>query len=250
MYKEHPVLEKPHDENTKVWRYLDFTKFVSLIDKKALFFSIADSLGDPFEGSYSKANIKLRPTVYKCIPKNSLDKIQKQTEVLSKEIRKFTVINCWHMNEYESAAMWKLYLKSNEGVAIQFTFTRLTESLNNYEENDVFVGKVNYINYETEWLPEGNSFYPFLHKRKSFEHERELRAIIQKVPVRHGRVDWSQEIFGIGTYVDVDLNILIEKVLLSPTSPAWFSQLVKSVVKKYNVKKEVIQSSLDDQPVY
>ena len=176
--------------------------------------------------------------------------MQKQTELLSKEIRKFTVINCWHMNDYESAAMWKLYLKSNEGVAIQSTFKRLTESLNNYEENDVYIGEVKYINYETEWLPEGNTFYPFLHKRKSFEHEHELRAIIQKVPVRRGQLDLSLEILDTGTYVNIDLNTLVEKVIVSPTAPMWFNDLVKSIVKKYNMKKEVEQSSLDDQPVY
>ena len=65
MYKEHPVFEKPENENTKIWRYLDFTKFVSLLDKSALFFTRADRLNDPFEGSYSKVNIQLRPVVYK-----------------------------------------------------------------------------------------------------------------------------------------------------------------------------------------
>lgn len=63
MYKEHPVFEKPENENAKIWRYIDFTKFVSLLDKSALFFTRADRLGDPFEGSYSRANIKLRPEV-------------------------------------------------------------------------------------------------------------------------------------------------------------------------------------------
>ena len=40
-------------------------------------------------------------------------------------------INCWHMNDFESEAMWKLYLKSNEGIAIQSTYQRLIDSLSN-----------------------------------------------------------------------------------------------------------------------
>lgn len=38
-------------------------------------------------------------------------------------------ISCWHMNEYESAAMWKLYAKSSDAIAIQTTFQKLCESI-------------------------------------------------------------------------------------------------------------------------
>jgi len=253
MYKEHPVFEKPDNENIKIWRYLDFTKFVSVLDKQSLFFTRADRLPDSFEGSYSKANIELRPIIYKDISKDSFDKMQMQLQIFSKEIRRFTIMNCWHMNEYESAAMWKLYLKTDEGVAVQSTFKRLTESFHNYEEDDVYIGKVKYIDYQTEWLPEGNFFYPFLHKRKSFEHERELRAIIQKIPTKDDKIDLTQEtqeIFDIEAYITVDLDTLIEKIFVSPTAPKWFNQVVKSIINKYNLKKEVIQSSLAEGPVY
>jgi hypothetical protein len=147
---------------------LDFTKFVSLLDSEALFFARSDALGDPFEGSYSKANLALRPTVYKDkIPDQALTSLS----IFSREIRKFTIINSWNLSEFESAAMWKLYIASNEGVAIQSTFKRLTKSFDSYTEDPVFVGMVKYIDYEKEWLPEGNAFYPFLHKRKSLHHE-------------------------------------------------------------------------------
>ena len=39
--------------------------------------------------------------------------------------RDCTAVNCWHINEHESAAMWDLYLKSNEGIAIQSTYQKL-----------------------------------------------------------------------------------------------------------------------------
>ena len=56
-YEEHPVTEKPEDENVAIWRYLDFTKFVSLLDRRALFFVRADKIAelDPFEGIIGKA---------------------------------------------------------------------------------------------------------------------------------------------------------------------------------------------------
>jgi len=247
MYEEHPVFEKPENENAKIWRYIDFTKYVSLLDKSALFFTRADKLGDPFEGSYSKANIDLRPTVYKGkIPQDMLGTMS----ALFEQVRKFTVINCWNLSEYESAAMWKLYLKSNEGIAIQSTFNRLKDSLKD-DDCNIYIGRVKYIDYEKEWMPEGNSFYPFIHKRKSFEHEQELRAVSQKLPSKGGKIDLSiKPSYDDGIYVPVDLGILIEKIYIAPTSPEWLNELVKSVTRKYGLNKEVLPTSLDEKPVY
>ena len=247
MYKEHPVFEKPENENAKIWRYIDFTKFVSLLDKSALFFTRADRLGDPFEGSYSKANIKLRPEVYKGkIPPNALENFSQFTKIFIK----YTAINCWHLSEYESPAMWKLYLKSNDGIAIQSTFDLLKTSLKD-ENHSVFIGKVKYIDFEKDWMPEGNALYPFVHKKTSFEHEKELRAIIQELRYKkNGEIDWSKPLFDDGIYVQIDLGVLIDKIYLAPTSPKWLFELVKSITKKYKLDKDVLQSSLDDAPVY
>ena len=57
MYQELPIFELPPDDAT-LWRYMDFTKFVSLLEKQALFFSKPDRLGDPFEGSLPKKNLE------------------------------------------------------------------------------------------------------------------------------------------------------------------------------------------------
>jgi hypothetical protein len=115
MYKQHSICESPLNEEVKIWRYMDFTKFTCLLDKSALFFSRADKLGDPFEGSYPKYNLENRPIIYK-------DKIEdKALAIFSqfiKRLREFTFINSWHMNAYESAALWKIYLKSNEGYMV------------------------------------------------------------------------------------------------------------------------------------
>jgi hypothetical protein len=256
MYEEHPIFEKPADENAAIWRYMDFTKFVSLLDRQALFFARADTMPDPFEGSYSKENVRLRPELYKDLPKESLDKMLGSSAHFSREVRRFTLLNCWHISENESAAMWKLNLKTDEGVAIRSTFRRLADSLKTYTEQRVYIGKVKYIDYDTDWLPEGNIFYPFLHKRKSFEHERELRAVIQRLPfvemgrVPDSRIDLTQATPDLGAYVPVDVDLLLETVFVSPAAPAWFYELVSSVAGKYGFSKEVRRSNLGEDPVY
>jgi hypothetical protein len=134
VYKEHPDFESPKNESAKIWRYMDFTKFVSLLDKSALFFSRADRLGDPFEGSFSKANIEQRPAVYGKsgkAPKELLEGLSKVFQIFPR----FTLINSWHLSDYESDALWKLYLKSNEGIAIQSTFQKLKDSFKDKEHS-------------------------------------------------------------------------------------------------------------------
>jgi hypothetical protein len=56
MFKEHLGFMPPQDQDHSVWRYMDFTKFLSLLDDQHLFFARADMLGDPFEGSLAQYN--------------------------------------------------------------------------------------------------------------------------------------------------------------------------------------------------
>ncbi len=163
----------PDDENIKIWRYMDFTKLVSLIDTKKLYFTRADKFDDPFEGSYPKLNILGREAFFKDL--NERKEVAGQGNTFKppeifKHMPKYTAVNCWHMNPYESVAMLSLYLKSDEGVAIQSTFSRLKESF--LTKEDLYMGTVKYINYETEFVDPTNLYSPFVHKRKSFEHEK------------------------------------------------------------------------------
>lgn len=48
-YAEHPVCETPKDE-VVLWRYMDFVKFIALLDSTELRFTRLDHLNDPREG--------------------------------------------------------------------------------------------------------------------------------------------------------------------------------------------------------
>ena len=244
MYKEHDLFVPP-PADAALWRYIDFTKFVSLIDKQALFFSRADKLGDPFEGSFSKVNVALRPELYKDqIPDHGLQQFIEVT----KRFPKFTRISCWHGNGYESAAMWSLYARDRDGIAIRTDFTSLSESL--LGDEDVFIGQVNYVDYDRTFIPEGNTMAPFLYKRKSFEHEREVRAIMQIAPVTEGKANVFQDISEAGTYYDVDLSRLVHEVVVSPFAREWFIDLVRSVAARYNLAAPVNESPLSEAPIW
>ncbi len=242
MYKELPDTYKVRNENATIWRYMDFTKFVSLIDRQELFCSRADKLGDPFEGSCPRKTILVRDKKLG----------SKYAGEFFKLLREFTVVDCWHLSKYESAAMWKLYLKSDEGIAIKSSFKRLRDSLDlsGIKEGiyNIHIGKVQYIDYEEEEIPI-NLWAPFFHKRKSFRHESELRILIQK---KRGITERSKRPCVDGLPVPVDLDRLIMRICLAPKTPDWLFELVLSVTSKYNLDlgKKVIPSSLDITPMY
>ncbi len=243
MKEEHPVFPKLENENSKIWRFMDFTKFVSLLDTKSLFFSRSDHLEDPFEGSMPKANLQQRSLWYGDMPENTL----KQMSSFREKLRFHTFLNCWHINEVESDAMWKIYVKNNAGIVIQSTYKRLVDVLNKNEQ--IYVGGVKYVDYDIEVIPENNTFWPYVHKQKSFEHEHELRAVIQHIPSLKKGIDIN--IPGpLGINESVDLEKLIETIFIAPTSPDWFNNLVHSMLKKYSLSKKVFFSKLSERPVY
>lgn len=255
MYNEHRIFLAPEDENIKVWRYMDFTKFVSLLDKRSLYFCRVDKLGDPFEGSFTEMNVKARKAFLDEFWKGKIDdeelaEMHVREPKFNKKIIQGMFVNCWHMNEYESAAMWKLYLKSNEGIAIQSTYKRLRKSFNNNSKDNVYIGRVKYIDYGSEGIPRDNLFRAILHKRKSFEYERELRAMVWDDSILGHIMGPDREAHKDGKYVGFDLEVLINKIYLGPGTPDWFDELVRSLIKKYCLRIEVKRSKLDAKALF
>ena len=166
----------------------------------------------------------------------------------SQAARRFTLVSCWHQNEYESAAMWKLYSEEHDGIAVKTDFDSLKDSLTC--EESIFIGRVWYADYETTFIDESNVMSPFLVKRKSFEHEREVRAIHMKVLSVDGRIDYSQSAFDGGAYFDVDIDLLVKEVVIAPYAEDWFVELVQSVATRYNLQAPVRRSSLADAPTW
>lgn len=249
MYKQHKIFDTPENER-EIWRYMDFPKFIDILIREELYFPRADKLGDPFEGSLPQASIEkrnltfekmYRPEFFKYIvPRKEAPKALSRA---TKSLRKFYAISCWNISEEESAALWQLYCSGQGGVAIQTTVGRIKQSFET-EKRDIYIGKVKYINYVKGSIPLDNALYPFLFKRKSFEHEQELRAIVfsPDFVIKGGSLERIS--YPEGCYVKIVPDILIEKVFVSPMTPKWQSGVVKSVLSKYGLEKKVHQSDL------
>jgi hypothetical protein len=51
----HPMFDTNVQPDEAIWRYFDLPRFMWLAQRRALYFSRANLLGDPLEGSYTKA---------------------------------------------------------------------------------------------------------------------------------------------------------------------------------------------------
>ena len=228
MYKKNDNIKLPEDPDTIVWKYLDLSKFLDLLMSRKLFMSRSDKFEDQYEGTFSE------PT-YEEIKKLS----ENNPEFLQyyKSHREKVVVSSWHINEYESFAMWQIFTQNNEGLAIQSTIGRLQKALKPEINFSQFIGEVNYIDYKKEYIPFDDMFFPFMFKRKSFQYEREVRIIS----------DLSENNIKIndGLKIDVDINQLIEKIYIHPKSENWYKKLVIELVSKLDYNIEIEKSDLE-----
>jgi hypothetical protein len=228
MYLNNPNIKLPEDTNTIVWKYLDLSKFLDLLMSQKLFMSRSDKFEDQYEGTFSE------PT-FEEIKKLSID----NPEFLNfyKTHREKVAISSWHINEYESFAMWQIFTQNSEGLAIQSTIGRLQNALHPEANFNQYIGEVNYIDYKKEYIPFDDMFFPFLFKRKSFQYEREVR-IISDVADNNIKIN-------DGLKINVDINELIEKIYIHPKSENWYKNLVIQLVKQLGFDFTIEKSDLE-----
>jgi len=228
MYLNNPNIKLPQDSDTIVWKYLDLSKFLDLLLSRKLFMSRSDKFEDQYEGTFSE------PT-YEEIKKLSTN----NPDFLNyyKTHREKVAISSWHINEYESFAMWQIFTQNSEGLAIQSTVKRLQDALAPEKNYKLHIGEVNYIDYKKEYIPFDDLFFPFLFKRKSFQYEREVRIITDVTETKIKLND--------GLKINVDISQLIEKIYIHPKSENWYKNLVIQLVTQLGFDFEIEKSDLE-----
>ena len=257
---------QPDDGQLKIWRYVDLPKFLTLIQNRSLYFCRLDKLGDPHEGSWTMGDRTRRLSFLKRsfeemgVTKRDgkpLD-LDRDNFLSNREVRKWFFVNCWHANDIENVAMWKLYGKGEGSVAVQTTYQKLTNSLPDsvpiqrikgnqaeYENHPTFVAQIDYKDYSNpsntiggSGLPGESFFLPFVHKRKEFEHEREVRAMVCAPFSTH-----------TGLEIEIDIDI-IESIIVYPGSPNYVKEATSQLLQDYGVGDKIIKSELDSDPHY
>lgn len=259
-------LERSEQRRT-LWRYMDLAKFVSLLSTRALFLTRADRFEDPFEGSVPRARVEARAQARREQQRrHGRVMLTAHEPVFVEDAILNTVVNCWYSNEHESDAMWKLYAPGGQGVAICSSYAGLAKSLPQTKAKipehaisgwakllRLRILPVQYIDYDAH----PNAWdEPFLLKRPGFEHEREVRLFaqdrtsLQGDPRAHLPIELRSRFPLGGCAVPIDLRRLIERVVVPPSSPPWFSAVVADLLRRYEVDVEVRPSTLAARPLH
>jgi hypothetical protein len=260
-FAENSRLRYP-DDDTKIWRYVGYPKFNWILHTRQLHFHQASEQKDPYEGGIPEA------VEEKHRESDGTNFSFDEYEEVAQYSREVTFLNCWHMNEGESAAMWDLYGRSDRSIAIESTIGKLDESLEACTDYPIGAGHLRYADYESSWdeldkyskkalndvvFQDSMNFKDLFHlKRDSFRHEREFRAytffseyfqedVFEMDQLRDYESPFGIEksdkysIYttvpdGVGFNVSVDVDKMVNKIHIAPDAPGWVTDSVKAAV--------------------
>jgi hypothetical protein len=159
----------------------------------------------------------------------------------ARSLRRHLYVNCWHLGENESEAMWRIYCGSDSGLAIKLPYDQLRASLNG---PNTHVGTVNYLKFSVDclqnWDPFG--FTLAMQKRKEFTYEQEARIVLWKGP--------PNEDGPASIGLPWEPAALIDKIVISPYAGSWYADTVREVVARLepSMAGRVVESSMAGDP--
>ena len=166
------------EDNQKIWRYMSYSHLSDFILTKELYFSRSDRLGDPLEGSLSKMDLLIRNI--KQVMTNREHLIDKFPEL----IRNWVYVNCWHMSDHASNAMWKLYgdRSGDKTVAIQTAYGKLFEVMKKIEitEEENKQVKVGQVTYSKTGIPVSTNTSDIFSKTDPYTYDHFLGYFFNK----------------------------------------------------------------------
>jgi len=232
-------------QDAKIWRYLDLGKFLDLMQTSGLYFSRIDLLEDKLEGSPTAIEVSSVEAFQKDFPDpRGLNALER-----ARIARRWVLVSCWHENEGESRAMWKLYGREDNTVAIVSTPLRLarTAIIGSGEYIYSIVSKVHYIDHwkdDCKAIANAKAVAPFVHKDHAYAYENEIRALLCEQNWLECDPDIKPQNGGV--HIPVLLPDLITEIVLPPNSPKYIEEVVKWVAKNSsNIGIPVVRSRLE-----
>ena len=234
---------------------LSFEKLLNLLETQKLFFTKVGVFSDTYEGQLTK----------RMLESADLESLEHTLNCY----RNYMMCTCWHENWRDTKSMWTQYTDQGQGIAIKTNIGSLKNSF--LDTHGIHIGRISYIDYEKEIFPGLESeqgitihYHPYLHKRKIFEGEREVRAIINSVDPIMDKLKLKEvslkdntpalineigkqifpQIKPNGLPYSICISELIHEIILSPEYEEWKIGTIKSVIKHYNFDLNVRVSDL------
>lgn len=256
-----------------LWRYVPLEGLINMLESQSLHFSPLEAYQntDPFEGYVPKVAMDAMASISSNTQKLNLatierlerhvgpnlapEKISELREAASqfkkemgnvvKKVVKCLTVNCWHRNQHESEAMWRLY--SHSGVAIRTTVSKIRASLHaNKQPHIVHMGAIKYLDFADSTLSppdcvtdDGQLFGMI--KRIAYSHENEVRMYIT------GNIDTKNYAAASPEPIslDIDAMTLIDSLVISPFASTSMRKSIQAIAKKYGIaSSKLIESPL------
>jgi hypothetical protein len=237
MHVEHSEFIIDKTKDFPYWRYMDFWKFLNLISTSKLFFPNVEMLGDQNEGRIPEKAYEWMVGKDKKLGRKD-NFAENYKRIVEKDLRPKTLISSWTASKTESFAMWKMYAKDKLGIAIKTNFERLSKSFHQ-TDSAIYIGEVKYYDDENPAYKVGNTFYSFLVKNNYYEFESEVRCITE--------ISDSESIATFKN-IDIDLNVLIEEVYISPFAyETGIIEIIEFIKIKNNLDFKIKISGVNDK---
>jgi hypothetical protein len=231
------------NENQKIWRYMHTARFEAILKEKRIYFASANQFNDPFEGAVAVLPYNF-PVDHRY---NKIDHFEKAFA----ELKRLTKISCWHIEEHESTAMWKLYSDRGKGIAITSTPKKLSSSLTpfrlkqEYGIETLWGGNVKYVDLLQEKL-KVSMLERFFFKHNAYSWEQEFRLAIS---VRMAE-EYGVQVPEKGIFVEADILGMIEKIHIGPEIDGYKMKNVITLCEEYGLESKVHVTSLLGTPRY
>jgi len=229
-------------DDIEITRYMPMPQFIGLLSQ-GMFIPKATLFNDELEGIsrlWYEGNLS-----------------EKQEIDWAKE---WTYISCWYKSFEESMAMWSIYGKYSEAIAIHTSTKKLIDLINQDSKLKSYPKRFNFISYmDHKDYPKplyetkidkrtnrikrhifANLLDEFYYKHRAFQHENEIRlCVVDKKPLEPFKPNDEQ-----GIYVKNAIQC-VDMITLAPNSPQWYVETVRDVIKKFGFNVPVCRSELD-----
>lgn len=209
------VSEEAVPDNTIIWRYYKFERFVEILKTHRLWFSRPFCFEDQWEGLFPPSYVR-RTRQYADANGIPFKEFDREFRSRLQRHRYAHFVNCWHMSDHESDAMWRLYSLANTGIAIQSTIGDFSECLRPH-----YSGRVIYYDPSHDLLsPSSFGPHDILFKRIFFSLEQEYRFWFYDDEL-HQRIEAGEEFqdkdVSSGRLVDIsDMQRLFKRIVVAP----------------------------------
>lgn len=269
----YPTDSEPLSASTTIWRYIDLTSLIVMLERARLHFPLMSRLGDPWEGAPSSADLLAIAREEGLTYDEAMDRLRAYQRRAGRD-RNWLAASCWYMADDESAAMWDLYAAKGRGIALQTTVGALTESL--AADREVWVGPVAYSDPLADDDPSPNQLDRAFRKRLAYRHEHELRLVTKlnqeefdfiKYCRDTGGHKWLMALSGEGSAALLEMRDLrgpspeglalpiepaevIQRVVLAPDTRPWQADAVNALTAKFGLDRKAEYSALGATPLW